>query len=57
MASLSRLVDSLNGDAAYNRYLAHWTEHHAGLDQLPLSRKDFFAEETRRKWNGIKRCC
>ncbi|WP_306790039.1 YbdD/YjiX family protein [Methylomonas fluvii] len=46
----------LNGDAAYERYLLHWQEHHA--EQLPpLSRKAFFAAETQRKWNGIKRCC
>ncbi|NOV29146.1 YbdD/YjiX family protein [Methylomonas sp. ZR1] len=46
----------LNGDAAYERYLRHCHEHHA--EQLrPLSRKAFFAAETQRKWNGVKRCC
>lgn len=43
-----------NGDAAYERYLRHWQCHHVGQ---PLSRKAFFAAETQRKWNGVKRCC
>ncbi|MDD4913696.1 MAG: YbdD/YjiX family protein [Methylococcales bacterium] len=54
MNFLYKLWRSLNGDVAYERYLAHWACHHAGS---PLSRKAFFAAETRRKWNGIKRCC
>ncbi|WP_415878389.1 YbdD/YjiX family protein [Methylomonas sp. TEB] len=60
MSRLIRCVRSfwghLNGDAAYERYLLHWQEHHAGQFP-PLSRKGFFAAETQRKWNGIKRCC
>ncbi|MCQ8102652.1 YbdD/YjiX family protein [Methylomonas sp. SURF-2] len=45
-----------NGEAAYQRYLEHWRRQHASEGQ-PLSRKAFFAAETQRKWNGIKRCC
>jgi len=52
-----KLWRSLNGDAAYERYLAHWSQHHDRHGERPLSRKDFFADETRRKWNGIRRCC
>jgi uncharacterized short protein YbdD (DUF466 family) len=53
---LRNLWQDLNGDAAYARYLRHWQAHH--VDQgAPLSRKAFFAAETRRKWNGVKRCC
>ncbi|WKJ89147.1 YbdD/YjiX family protein [Methylomonas montana] len=48
---------NLNGDAAYERYLAHWRSHHLEEAQAPLSRKAFFAAETRRKWSGVKRCC
>ncbi|MBS4050057.1 MAG: YbdD/YjiX family protein [Methylomonas sp.] len=47
---------SCNGEAAYQRYLAHWRQQHASEGQ-PMSRKAFFAAETQRKWNGIKRCC
>ncbi len=47
----------LNGDQAYQRYLAHWQQHHAESEPQPLSRKAFFAAETQRKWNGVKRCC
>lgn len=49
--------NTLNGEAAYQRYLAHWYSHHAEPLSQPLSRKAFFAAETQRKWNGIKRCC
>lgn len=47
----------LNGDQAYQHYLAHWQQHHAESEPQPLSRKAFFAAQTQRKWNGIKRCC
>ena len=46
-----------NGEAAYERYLQHWQQHHAESQRQPLNRKAFFAAETQRKWNGIKRCC
>ncbi|PPD33825.1 MAG: hypothetical protein CTY19_06600 [Methylomonas sp.] len=46
-----------NGETAYQRYLLHWQQHHADGHRQPLSRKAFFAAETQRKWNGIKRCC
>lgn len=54
---LRQLWRSLNGDTAYERYLLHWQAAHAEPDAQPLSRKAFFAAETQRKWNGIKRCC
>ncbi|WP_446811230.1 CstA-like transporter-associated (seleno)protein [Methylomonas sp. 2BW1-5-20] len=50
------LWQDMNGEAAYARYLRHWQMHHADQGQ-PLSRKAFFAAETRRKWNGVRRCC
>ena len=46
-----------NGESAYQRYLLHWQQHHADVQRQPLSRKAFFAAETQRKWNGVKRCC
>jgi len=48
---------NLNGDSIYQRYLIHWEQHHTLSESKPLNRKDFFAAETQRKWNGIKRCC
>jgi len=47
----------LNGETRYESYLAHWQDHHADTGKPALSRKAFFAAETERKWNGIKRCC
>lgn len=46
----------LNGDAAYARYLAHWQHAHPDAG-TPLSRAQFFREETARRWNGVRRCC
>jgi uncharacterized short protein YbdD (DUF466 family) len=54
---LKKVWCRLNGDAAYERYLEHWQEHHRGDGQAPLGRKAFFAAEMRRKWSGVKRCC
>lgn len=47
----------LNGETAYQRYLMHWQKHHADSGTPAMNRKAFFAAETQRKWNGIKRCC
>jgi len=57
LATLWRLVRTLSGDDAYERYLAHWNECHAAAEQGPLSRKAFFRAELERKWCGVKRCC
>ena len=54
---LKKIWADLNGESQYRRYLAHWTRHHAQNEQQPLSRKAFFAAETQRKWQGIRRCC
>jgi uncharacterized short protein YbdD (DUF466 family) len=45
------------GDDAYERYLAHWREHHAHQGGAALSRAAFFKQELERKWDGVKRCC
>lgn len=47
----------MNGDSSYERYLAHWSQQHAQHCESPLSRKDFFAAEIQRKWQGVRRCC
>lgn len=45
----------LSGDDAYERYLAHHHQYHAG--QVVLDRRAFYLAEQQRKWNGVKRCC
>lgn len=57
VAGLRAFWRNVNGDAAYERYLAHWQTHPHAPDEKPLDRKAFFAAETQRKWNGVKRCC
>lgn len=46
----------VTGDDAYERYLAHWQDHHADQGK-PMNRKEFFKVEQDRKWNGVRRCC
>jgi uncharacterized short protein YbdD (DUF466 family) len=52
-------IRQLSGDDVYERYLAHYAEHHAGeVDGTPpLSRAEFFRQWQDQKWQGIKRCC
>ncbi len=55
-------IRQLSGDDAYERYLKHYAEHHAGSVQpenMPplLSREEFFKQWQDGKWKGIKRCC
>jgi uncharacterized short protein YbdD (DUF466 family) len=47
----------LSGDDAYERYVAHWESQHAAAPGVPLDRAEFFKQEQRRKWEGVKRCC
>lgn len=54
---LIMLWQRANGETAYQRYVQHWQQQHADAGGQPLSRKAFFADETRRKWSGVKRCC
>ncbi|MGQ0657964.1 MAG: CstA-like transporter-associated (seleno)protein [Chromatiales bacterium] len=65
-AALSNLVRALGrwwcalrratGDDAYERYLAHWDQHHV-REGGPLTPSAFFRAEQQRKWDGIGRCC
>jgi uncharacterized short protein YbdD (DUF466 family) len=47
----------ISGDDAYERYVAHWEARHAATDDTPVGRAEFFEQEQRRKWEGVKRCC
>jgi uncharacterized short protein YbdD (DUF466 family) len=48
---------TLSAGDAYERYLAHWREHHAAAGGVPLSREAFFKQALERKWSGVNRCC
>jgi uncharacterized short protein YbdD (DUF466 family) len=52
-------IRQLSGDDAYERYLAHYEEHHSDKiePEPPLSREAFFKQWQDGKWTGIKRCC
>jgi uncharacterized short protein YbdD (DUF466 family) len=55
--NLLKVWHRLNGDTAYQTYLKHWQIYHADKEASPMTRKAYFSAETKRKWNGIKRCC
>jgi uncharacterized short protein YbdD (DUF466 family) len=52
---LWRGLRALLGDDAYERYLAHRHERHAGAPTL--DRRDFYLSELERRWTRINRCC
>ena len=56
LARLWRALRRLSGDDAYERYLAHWRERHAG-EGAPLDRRAFYRAELERRWSGVRRCC
>jgi uncharacterized short protein YbdD (DUF466 family) len=55
LRELWKWVRELATDDAYERYLAHHTQAHAGA--TPLSRREFYLGEQQRKWTGVSRCC
>ena len=57
LARIWRGLRQASGDDAYERYLEHWREHHAGAGARPMDRKTFYATEQERKWSGVNRCC
>jgi uncharacterized short protein YbdD (DUF466 family) len=59
LKSIWKAIRRLSGDDAYERYLAHYAEHHAqdGSPEPPLGKEEFFRQWQDSKWKGIKRCC
>lgn len=51
-----QVLRAIAGDDAYERYLAHRESAH-GSEGSPMSRKQFFESEIKRRWSGVKRCC
>jgi uncharacterized short protein YbdD (DUF466 family) len=54
-AALWRALRRLTGDDAYERYRAHQAARHP--QEPAMSRRAFCADEQRRKWSGVSRCC
>ena len=56
---LWHMIRRLSGDDAYEQYLKHHAESHAGTVDAPpaLSREAFFKLWQEDKWKGVKRCC
>jgi uncharacterized short protein YbdD (DUF466 family) len=55
LAAQWRGLRALAGEDAYQRYLRHVAAQHAG--EPPLTRRDFWRDAERRKWDGVSRCC
>jgi len=45
----------VSGDDAYERYLVHRQQAHAG--EAPLTRQQFFKKRQEEKWGKVSRCC
>jgi uncharacterized short protein YbdD (DUF466 family) len=45
----------ISGDDAYERYLSHQRLRHPHA--TVMTRREFCADEERRKWSGVSRCC
>ena len=45
----------VSGDDAYERYLAHHRQAHAG--EPPMTQEQFFRKRQDEKWSKISRCC
>jgi uncharacterized short protein YbdD (DUF466 family) len=50
-----QVLRSLSGDDAYERYLQHLREHHAG--SAPLDRRAFYLREQERRFSGGPTSC
>lgn len=55
LRDLWNVLRALATDDAYERYLEHHRQAHAG--DAPLSRREFYLGEQQRKWTGVSRCC
>jgi uncharacterized short protein YbdD (DUF466 family) len=45
----------VTGDDAYERYIEHQKQAHAG--EVPLTRQQFFKVRQDEKWSKVSRCC
>ena len=50
-----QFVRELSGDDAYERYLAHHQQAHAG--EPPMGRAEYFKFRQEQKWQRVTRCC
>ena len=52
---LWRYLRQVTGDDAYERYVTHQKQAHAG--EAPLTRQQFFKMRQDEKWSKVSRCC
>lgn len=55
LATSWSMIRSLATDDAYDKYLAHHAEAHAGA--APMTRRAFYIKQQQSKWTGVTRCC
>ena len=53
--TLLNLCHRLNGDVAYERYLAHHRQAHPG--EPPKDRRAFYDWQVERRYRSVNRCC
>lgn len=50
-----RYLRQVTGDDAYERYLAHHRQQHAG--EPALTQEQYFRRRQEEKWSKVSRCC
>ncbi len=55
LLDLWKLLRAMATDDAYERYLLHHAQAHAGA--APIPRRDFYLRQQQTKWGGVSRCC
>jgi uncharacterized short protein YbdD (DUF466 family) len=55
LLGLWSLLRALASDDAYERYLDHHRQAHAGGELL--ARREFYLRQQQEKWSGVSRCC
>jgi len=50
-----RYLRHVSGDDAYERYLAHHRQAHAG--EPPMTQEPHFRKRQDEKWSKVSRCC
>jgi uncharacterized short protein YbdD (DUF466 family) len=55
LRDLWNVVRALATDDAYERYLEHHRQAHAG--EKPVPRRQFYLRQQQAKWSGVSRCC
>ena len=55
LRTIWQYLRQVSGDDAYERYLAHHRQAHAG--EPPMTQEQHFRKRQDEKWSKVSRCC